>query len=339
MKHAYPEDDEDIDVIDDELIDSVTIKDAVPADNSNTQVSTREVPWMKLGKIKDGGAMTAEEAAVAGGLNFKVEKRNLYMDEPNDVLGITKIVERSAIARSDNGKWLGIMSKDYPLLQYGEAFDFMNTIEPTYVAAGALKGGKQGFMVVKAPENFSIMSDYDRHDMYFVLRTSHDGSRAIEVSVMPLRDRCMNQLTLSSFSKGIPDRWSVKHTSTMHAKLKDAQDSLTNMNQYADRFEHIANRLIDISVTDGHAEKILKLALPDRPRRDDQISTIINSWHTAETVGTDFDWTGWGLLNAVSDYFDWGRSGGTAESRFVGALQGQTRNAINKTAEALLQTV
>lgn len=308
----------------------------------NTLVSTREVPWMKLGGLAEK-PMTAAEAAELGGLNFTVSKCPLafgrQVDLPSSELYSYKpIKERIAVVRDDTDEWLGIMSKNYPLLQYREAFDFMDTVAPEYVACGALKGGKQGFMVVKAPDTtLDVLAGADPHDMYVVLRTSHDGSRAIEVAVMPLRNRCMNQLTLQSFTRGVPHRWSIKHTSSMTEKLKDAQDSLKQVGVYAKSLEKIADRLAGVSVTDDVAKSTLEAVLPDRPRRGEQIEQIITTWHTSETVG--FDWTGWGLVNAVSDYFDWGRAGGSPESRFVAALQGQTHNAINRTAGRLLSRV
>lgn len=308
---------------------------------TDTLVSTREVPWMKLGKLTEK-PMTAAEAAELGGLNFTVSKRPLAFgrqaDLPDSELYSYKpIKERIAVVRDGTEEWLGIMSNNYPLLQYSEAFDFMDTVDPEYVACGALKGGKQGFMVVRAPETINILSGDDPHDMYVVLRTSHDGSRAIEVAVMPLRARCMNQLTLQSFTKGVPHRWSIKHTSSMAVKLKDAQESLKQVGAYAKTLEKTANRLVNVQLTDDVAAETLRAVLPDRPRRAEQIEQIITTWHTAETVG--FDWTGWGLVNAVSEYFDWQRKGGSPESRFVAALQGQTFNAINRTAGRLLSRV
>lgn len=302
------------------------------APQTNTQVSAREVPWMKLGKLAEQ-PMTAAEAAEAGGLNFEVLKCSIQYD--ND--GWKSLPERQVIVRKDTNQWLGIMSKDYPLLQYGEAFDFMDNVSPTYVAAGALKGGRQGFMVVKTPLTINVLGGHDPHELFAVLRTSQDGSRAIEVSVMPLRDRCMNQLTLRSFVAGVNHRWSVKHTSTMHEKLKNAQVSLKNIGAYATAFENTADKLATMQVNDDQARQTLLAVLPDRPKRLEQVEHIISTWHTAETVG--FDFTGWGLVNAASDYFDWGRSGGNPESRFVGALQGQTHNTINRVAGRLLSRV
>jgi len=300
---------------------------------TDTLFSTREVPWMKMGKLAQT-VQTAGEAAVLGGLDFTVSKRPMWYGDTDDTMSAvpsTRAHGRVAIVRNDTDVMLGIMSADYHVLQFGDAFDFMDQINPNFVAAGCLKDGSQGFMVVEGPD-VDVVDD--PHKFYIVLRTSHDGSRAVEVSVMPLRNMCMNQLTLSSMTVDAPARWAIKHTSSMKGKLADAHMSLQNVQQYADRYAGTAQRLMHTSVTGEQADHILKIVLPDRPKRDDQITAIIDRWHTSETVG--FDWSGWGLLNAVSDYFEWGRAGGTPESRFVGALQGSTHAAINKTAAQLL---
>lgn len=300
---------------------------------TDTMFSSRVVPWMSLGALTEG-VKTAAEAAELGGLNFEVEQRPLeWVGEDG---ARHEIPGRRALVRKDTAEWLSIMSTDYSVLQFGEAFDFMDGVNPNFVAAGVLKGGRQGFMVVEGPK-MNVLSGDDPHELFIVLRTSHDGSRAIEVAVMPLRSRCMNQLTLNSFAVGAQHRWSIRHTSSMKQKLADAHESLKKLDEYAAGYEHLADKLVNVQLDDHDAENVLKAVLPDRPKRDEQITSIISRWHTAETVG--FDWTGWGLVNAASEYFDWGRPNGTPESRFVGALQGSTHKVINGVAQQLLQIV
>lgn len=303
------------------------------ADDSVTQFSSRVAPWMKLGKIVDG-IVTAAEAAKLGGIDFDVREDALYSahKEEGKPPKFTKIEGRKVLVREDTGQWLGIVSKDYPVVQYGEAFDFMEGVSPRFVAAGSLRGGKQGFMVVQTDVNIKIG---DQHDLFAVLRTSHDCSRAVEVMVMPLRDKCMNQLTLRSFVKGVDHRWAVTHTGDVKSKLAAAATSLKKLGAYARAYESNAQRLQSIKVSDEVANETLRRVLPDRPKRPEVIQHIISNYHNRpETVG--FEGTGWGLVNAVSEYFEWDRALGTPESRFLAALQGQTHNAINKTAGLLL---
>jgi phage/plasmid-like protein (TIGR03299 family) len=326
----------------------------------SVQFTDRKVPWMKLGEITDG-AVTAAEAAKKGGLDFDVSLHDVYftcektiVDMTNDADGTdvgTKVVDnvspdclrkmsnRRIVVRDDTLQPLGIVSAGYPVLQYREAFDFMDTVaDAKYVAAGSLKDGRQGFMVVRAPDSMqvNVLDGGDPHEMFMVLRTSHDLTRAIEVTAMPLRGKCMNQMTLASFSTNVPHRWSVRHTSTMQAKLTEAQASIKKMGAYAERFNELAKRLSTLKVNDEKAKYILgNVIRKDAAKRDEVIDTVIEKWHNAPTVG--WSGTGWGLVNAVSEYYDWGRSGGSPASRFLGALEGQTHKAINKTAVLLLR--
>lgn len=294
--------------------------------------SVREVPWMKLGKLVDR-PVTAAEAAHAAGMNFEVDKRPIYF--VNNAGHSTVIPDRVAIVRQDTETPLGIMAPTYQMLQYGEAFDFMDNAGSAYVAAGLLKGGRQGFMVVEAPEQFRAMDAYDPHDLYMILRTSHDGSRAVEVTVQSLRHRCMNQLTLRSFANNAAHRWSIKHTTTMRTKLENARQAIQRIDEYAKNYADMAVQLVDMHVSEERAITALKDVLPDKPKRDEQISRIITSWHTSDTVGKQFDYTGWGLLNATSDLIEWGRNGSSPESRLISALQGPIINTTNALADRL----
>jgi phage/plasmid-like protein (TIGR03299 family) len=301
---------------------------------ADTQFSERQVPWMKLGKIVDG-TKTAKEAAKLGGLDFTVQTVPLTYEFD---LKIHTVPNRMALIRDDNGKQLGIVSANvYQPLQYADAFDFMDTIDSQYVAAGALKGGRQGFMVVKVPMALNVLDGTDPHDLYGVLRTSHDLTRATEIMVMPLRGRCMNQLVLHSFAKNAPYRWSIKHTKTQAAKLAEAKDSLERLMNYGARFEELVKQLVDIKVTEDSSRRILSHVLPQRPKTAAVIDSIEQLRTTSPEVG--FVGTGWGLVNAVSEHFDWQRSGGTPESRFLGVLEGQTAKAINRTSSLLIRGV
>lgn len=294
-------------------------------------VSTREVPWMKLGKLADN-TMTAEEAIVAGGLDFTVSIRDNWYSGSDGKL--VKTPSRKSIVRDDNDEHFEVVSDIYPILQYREAFDFADGISGEYVAAGKLKGGKQGFLVKKPDQHRLVVGGEDVHDLFFVIRTSHDRTRALEITLMPLRRQCMNQLTLASFSHGVKHRWSITHTTNMHTKLLQAEDALRHLGAYTEAFNDTARRLMDTQLDNDQAVWIMERVLADRPKRDDTIVHLFSLWKDAPTVG--YAGTAWGLVNAVSDYYDWGRSHGTAESRFTAALQGQTHKVINKVAALAL---
>lgn len=311
-----------------------------------TGFSTRDVPWGKLGAVLEGGAVTAAEAAERGGLNFDVELLEAGFKSSVKPTGHTSpwrtVKTRRACVRQDTQQFFSYVSADYAPIQYAEAFAFMDEVHPKYVAAGALGGGKQGFMVVELPEkhelNLKIAGKEDPLQLYVVLRTSHDLTRALEVSVMALRGRCMNALTLKSFTRGAEQRWSVRHVGKDPlAKLEAARVTLAHADAYVNEFKEIAQRLAAVDIEVERAREILKLVLPDRPKRDDQVNAIVHAWRESPTNG--FRDNGWGLTNAVSEYFEWGRNDGTrtAQSRFTGGLNGPTHRFSNRTAQLLLR--
>lgn len=301
---------------------------------NDTQFSTREVPWMKLGKLEEE-AKDMDEAIQLGGMNFDVLKQpagyrnehGVWTDAPN----------RVAVVHGKTGDVFDYVSHDYEVLQYREAFDFMDGISSKYVAAGVLRGGRQGFIVI---ENDRVLRPAgDEHKLYTVLRTSHDRSRAVEVSVMPLRGMCMNQLTLAGFARGAEQRWAIPHTRSMHDKMHQAQSTLTRVDEYADAFEKIVEQLVLVTPTEEQARAMLDAAVKTGGKgRDEIFDTILHNWHDNEaTVG--FNDSAWALVNATSEYLDWQKPKGTAQSRFLNALQGTTRATLSSLTRSCLQLV
>jgi phage/plasmid-like protein (TIGR03299 family) len=309
---------------------------ATEADGT-TSFSARQLPWMKVGTVIDTPKVTAAEAARMGGIDFDVELRSISFRSGNTT---KTIPHRKAVVRKDTDDFFSVVSTGYKVVQYSEAFEFMDGISPSYVSAGSFGGGKQGFMVVQLDGlehmNVEVNGVADPHDLYVVFRTSHDLSKAIEVSLMPLRGLCMNQLGLRSFSKGAKQRWSIKHVGDTAKKLAAAQDTLKNSAEYSKLFAGMAQQLGSVSVSADDFDTVLKRILPDKPRRDDQITAIQSAFAESPVVG--FGGTGWGAMNAVSEYFQWQRNEGTrtAASIFTSGLSGDTNKYVNRTAQLLL---
>lgn len=299
--------------------------------------SARELPWMKVGTVIDK-PVNVEKAIKLAGLDWEVELRDTGYRSADGKRWLP-YVDRRTIVRTDTDEPFGIASaSDYEIVQNREAFDFVNAINPHILAAGPLRKGRHVFMVVKAPEHFGIdVLDGDHHDLYVVLRTSHDCSKAIEVLIMALRGMCMNQLPLVTFSKQAQQSWSIRHVKTAHEKLEQAQDIIKNLDGYAKEFSSMADRLAKIDLELDEAQKVLETVLDDRPKRAEVITKVLDLFDHGDTVG--YHKTGWGLVNAVGEYYDHLRTGGsiTPESRFTNALSGSTKRYINRTAQLLVR--
>jgi phage/plasmid-like protein (TIGR03299 family) len=314
-----------------------------------TSFSLRTVPWGKIGTVIDGDVKTAQEAAALGGLDFEVElleagfrstqhepRRSPWRGVPN----------RVAVVRKDTQEFMNFASRGYSPVQYGDAFAFMDEINPRYVAAGALMGGRQGFLVAQLPEIDSIAPNVngvnDPHDLYVIMRTSHDYSRGVELCVLCLRNRCMNSLTLSRFTSGSKQRWSTRHAGQDPlSRLANARDTLLNVRTYHSEFEQIVKRLGHIDdISNSEAVSVLERALPDKPKRPQQITNIFTRWRDDDEDQTNgFCGNGWGLVNAVSEYMEWGRPEGlrNPQSVLLSNLEGATHKVVDSTAQIILE--
>jgi phage/plasmid-like protein (TIGR03299 family) len=301
--------------------------------------TARQLPWAKIGTIIDDPDVDARQAAKLGGLDFDVDSETLgYFDS------VTKkwveIPTRRAIVHHDDRRWMSVVSTDYTVVQYGAAFDFLDQINPRYVAAGTLSDGKQGFLVIQLPGHESLAyapgGEADPHQLYVLVRTSHDLSKSVEVAVLTLRDRCMNQLTLPSLVTDAPQRWTVRHVGNPQAKLREAQRVLAGAPRYAEVLDRRIQQLTSVNVTPQRLRVVLKHVLRNSlARKEDMIDRILEM-AKRPTVG--FEGTGWGAVNTVSEYFQWGRPTATRteQSIFTDSFDGDGAKYTNRVATALL---
>lgn len=335
--------------------------------------TTRDVPWAKIGTVIDDPAVDAAEAARLGGIDFDVEvtdaafwvrHRPLLADDDSTQLtddggqplfvgelnrpttdpGRFKIEpSRRAIIRPDDEEWFSYVSNDYQLVQFREAFAFMDALSPRYVAAGSMTHGRQGFIVVQLPEHERselVIDDVeDPHDLYVILQTSHDATRGIKIAVTTMRNRCMNMLTLPTFDASAPQSWSIRHVGDPHKQLADAETTLRNTAAYREFFETSVRQLASVRVDSDDLRRIVRRVLPSRLKRvEEQVTAIVDRFETADTVG--FRNTGWGALNAISDYLQWGRTTAsrTEQSEFTSPLDGDAAKYVNNAFQLLMNS-
>lgn len=303
------------------------------AEEPTTSVHQRMAPWLRIGAL-DIDYDNTDKVLEDAGLDFTVSKRPLQFLKKDGSWGENPA--RMMVVRDDTEQPIDVVSKDYGVFQYTEAFEFLNHIEGRkFVAAGPLRDIKQAFMVVKLPDLDTFTVDAsDPFELNVVVRTSHDRTRAVEVFTMPTRVKCTNQLPIRPYGAGITNRWAVNHIGNVGDKVHDAEVVVANVRAYVEDFKHTAKRLIKGKVTQDNARWILNKTLRETTKKDEVVANIMGLWANADTVG--YSDCGWGLVNAVSDYFEHGRKGGTAQSRLLNALEGQTRGILDKVTAVTL---
>jgi len=290
----------------------------------------RGLPWHGLGKGVSG-SQTAKDAIVAAELDWEVELRDVY------TMGKTKPIVlpgHHAVTRTSDDNVLGVVKSRYTPFQNREAFEFADNLvesdEAKYDTAGALRGGRVVFLSMAVPNHIMVAGE-DKHDMYIMLRTSHDGTTAVGVYVVMVRAVCMNTVTMAINSA--PHKWSMPHVSTLEGKVQEARETLQLSFSYGDEFQKAAEQLIRTKISDDKAVSILTEVLPPRPKTDEKIDEIMECLRNSKTNG--YHGTGWGLVNAVTEYHQHWRDGIQPEATFFNVMDGEIRKWRNHTADLI----
>lgn len=295
--------------------------------------SAREVPWHGLGTITDD-VLTAADAIAEAGLNWTVSKRPVYFPTADKKSKI-KVPDQYAIVRDSDDRYLGRVGKVYNPLQNVDAFGFIDNLvdsgEAKYETAGSLRGGRTIFLTMKVGEDLLVAGE-DRHELYIMLRNTHDGSSKVGVFLTPIRAVCMNTVTMGIASA--QQRWEVAHTSKLEGRLQEARETLQLTQAYAEEFVKMGDALVNTKVTDAELRSILETAIPARPTIDEVIDGILGMYHDSPTNG--YTGNGWGAFNAVTEYYDHVKEVRKPEARFASIMDGYIAGIRNKTAELLL---
>lgn len=214
--------------------------------------------WHELGTVLDH-APTAEEAIVAAGLDWTVEKRPLLI--PTSA-GAAAIPSTFATVRTDTETALGIVSDEYEILQNVAAFDALSTVLQEegllYESAGSLEDGQRVWLLARHPEKFTVGGD--ETDRFVLLFNSHDASSKLRILPTAVRVVCQNTVDLA-LGRGRKVGVSIAHKSTMGARIRDARSAFERTDTAFARFASVADRLAVSKVTDKAADVVIDRTL------------------------------------------------------------------------------
>jgi phage/plasmid-like protein (TIGR03299 family) len=283
--------------------------------NNETQrysfVSAKEPAWHKLGKILDH-VFTALEAIEFGGLDFTVEKQKLITERGLDV------PDYFATVREDNNDVLGMVGKEYTIVQNRDVFSFFDQIvgqgQAIYETAGCLGKGGVLFITAKLPKQIVIGRDGPIEN-YLVLCSSHDGSMAITAFFTPVRVVCQN--TLNAAFNNNTNRVYVKHTQNVKERFVEAALIMGMHSEYLDKLEVAFRLLYDKRVSDQDMKSIITRAFLSKEeikvlaltgnvelstRKTNMVDGVVQYYHQAVEIDP-IRGTGYGVYNAVAGYF------------------------------------
>ena len=300
------------------------------------------VPWHKLGTVVSG-TLTAKEAIIAAHLNWQVKGlpvsvngRELPFPTKDETADTWQ-----GITRMDTGDCLGIMKGRYETIQNEDCFDFMDSLvsdgQLKYETAGALRGGRQVWMMAKYDGDLTINGD--KHEQYLLLISSHDGSYALQCQWTTVRVVCAN--TLSMALKSCSNQVKIRHTTNWEKKSSEAKRILGLTQDYFAEMQQTLSGLNQQPLTADEASAFTRLLLPakdekDVPTRTTNMRDEILKRYNCPATGT-FGQTRWDMLNAVTDFADHAQTlRGQNSTRLESALLGSGADLKAQAAEYLL---
>ena len=314
--------------------------------------SVQEKAWHGLGQIVTDYP-TSAQAIKHAGLDYEVIKSPLYTKasniiDPTDNLEIgdneVNVPNYFATIRTDNNAVLGVVGKDYHIVQNREAFSFFDSIVGgtdgiLYETAGALGNGERIFITAKLPDYIRVGNGDDVTEKYIFLTTSHDGSGSITAAFTPVRIVCQN--TLNASLRNMSNVVRIRHTSGAKQRLDNAHKVMGLANEFSNQLEDIFNNWAKVKVGDNEVKKMIQFALcPNKETllhlkvgNDDEISTVFKntvedafayamtseSQQMNTTKGTLF-----GAYNAVTGYYQNVRSYKDSEAKLQSIILGGT---------------
>lgn len=324
-------------------------------------LSVKEKAWHGLGQIVQDYP-TSKAAIEMAGLDYTVEKRKLFTldndnheaDPDNEIIvPEIEVPNYFATIRTDTEQVLGVVGKDYEVVQNTDAFSFFDSIVGgdgiQYETAGALGNGERIFITAKLPGYIKVGRE-DLIDQYLFLTTSHDGYGSITAAFTPVRIVCNN--TLNAALRNHSNSIKIRHTANAKERLEQAHKVLGISNQLAGELETIFNQWSRVHVTDAELQRLIRLAMvPNKEVLDsinkgewDELSTCFNNmcnavYEYAQTSETQTMETTKGSLfgayNAVTGYFQNVRTYKNEEAKLKSILYGGTAQLRTQKAFSL----
>lgn len=279
-----------------------------------------ETPWHGLGQRLDENADMATWRKAAG-MDWTIEQTECQFTPASG--GLAVIPERFVQYRSDNNMPLSVVSARYKPVQPAQVLEFFHDLVEEngfkLHTAGTLFDGKRLWALAETGK-FAEVSKGDSVGGYLLLSTSCDRTLATTARFTTIRVVCNN--TLSFATKNNDNMVSFNHLTEFNHELIKAK--LGSAVESFGAFMDVAKELKQQKITTNQAvEFVRKLVLTNSQLTDDKYDFTkhrgyrkIMDLFQLEAVGIELaGHTKWGMLNAVTEYFDHHHPARTQDAR------------------------
>lgn len=310
-----------------------------------------QTPWHGLGRRLEVPPATAEEAMIASGLDWKVEKRPAFFNAGDTMQQASNFV---VIVRDSDNAVLGMATDWWQPLQNREAFKFFDPFIESgaaeYHTAGSLRGGQRVWVLAKLKGGNAQIVKGDEIERYFLLSNGHDGKTGIVVQLTGVRVVCMNTLSyaLRRGENGREKALSINHLGDVKATLQAVQGVVdlanntfaANLEQYrylaSRQVKNIDRYVVEVLGKDGDFDKLPsdpQLRQQAMPRATGKIAHLFDQGQGNQLRGVAG--TYWAAVNGVTEWVDHQR--GKNDTRLEAAWFGEGRDLKTRAVKVAMQ--
>lgn len=318
-----------------------------------------ETPWHGLGQLLVPGA-SIEDWRIAAGMNWEIMRAPVQFSasgwrdkgtmesgiivEPDAVL--TTWPQQEVLYRSDTKAPLNVVSNYYNVVQPAQVLEFFRDLVAQHgfelETAGTLKGGKRFWALARTNLDAEVV-DGDTVRTYLLLVSSCDSGLATTAMFTSVRVVCNNTLQMS-LSGGSAKRVSVRHNTEFNpnsVKLQLGLDADNVFGSFMTRMRLFSNK----SLSGSMAEELVETMFANLGRQGDirqskgfvKVLDLFNKTGKGSQID-GVAGTGWGLINAVTEYADFHVRARNQEFRLDSSWFGAGR-AMKETMLELMEEV
>jgi phage/plasmid-like protein (TIGR03299 family) len=308
-----------------------------------------DVPWHGLGSPVSPD-VSVERMAIEAKLEWEVMKTPVLFHRGNKLYRDNK---HNVIYREEpgaaGGMVLDIVGPDWIPAQNIEILEFFREYveagEMNLETAGSLQNGKIVWALAKMNDSFKL-GGMDEVMGYVLLSNPHQYGKGMVVKFTPIRVVCWNTLTMALHSGGGLKLW---HNRKFDREAQnEAKLRLGIARERLDSFQADAQKLVEMVIEESAAIAVLNSIFSPKTADEQNEKELTDQSPTVQKVmklymgGGHGSWlstsrnTGWGLLNAVTQYFDH-EYGKTRDSRMTNSWMGQGEVKKRQTMEHLLE--
>lgn len=297
-----------------------------------------EQPWHGYGQLLLPSS-SIEDWRTAAGLDWTIERSPVQFK--NGIMHTS--TESEVLYRSDTNTELSVVSKRYKVVQPAEVLEFFRDLVAQQgfqlETAGTLKGGKRIWALAKTGFDGEVVAG-DTVKTYLLLVTSCDGSVATTAQFTSIRVVCQNTLHMSMQRQNLDmeSRVKVRHNTTFDATSVHEALGLNAkpvFDSFMEKMKSLANKSLSGQQTERLLQHLFKVSDPLDPPKG--YKTVLQLFEGAGK-GSRFEGvagTGWGLINAVTEYTDYHIRARNAENRTDSAWFGVGANMKEKMVRLL----